>query len=71
MALANEIRIGEQTRTGKAGFVRSLQDAIARRKVYRETVRELRQLSNRDLNDLGISASMITRVANEAAYGTK
>ncbi|KAB1074263.1 DUF1127 domain-containing protein [Methylobacterium planeticum] len=30
---------------------------------YRETVQELSRLSNRDLNDLGISRSEIRRIA--------
>ncbi|TMV89735.1 DUF1127 domain-containing protein [Thioclava sp. BHET1] len=44
-------------------------EAFARRKVYRQTLGELRSLSARELDDLGLHASMITRVAYEAAYG--
>ena len=36
---------------------------------YRRTYDELSRLSNRELNDLGLHSSMITRVAYEAAYG--
>ena len=39
------------------------------RGVFKQTLSELRQLSNRDLADLGIHRAMITRVAHEAAYG--
>lgn len=36
---------------------------------YRRTVRELSELSNRELQDLGFSRSEIRRVAKEAVYG--
>lgn len=36
-------------------------------RTYRETVGELSRLSNRDLNDLGISRADITFVARRAA----
>jgi uncharacterized protein YjiS (DUF1127 family) len=54
---------------GIAGMVARLKDAIARRKVFVQTKRELDALSTRELADLGISRSMITRLAQEAAYG--
>ena len=38
-------------------------------RVYRKTVNELSALSDRDLNDLGLSRSMIRGIALEAAYG--
>ncbi|MWD27248.1 DUF1127 domain-containing protein [Aquicoccus sp. SCR17] len=38
-----------------------------RRRVFRRTVRELNSLSNRELADLGIHRSMITRLALEAS----
>lgn len=52
-----------------AQAVKSAKIALHRRRVYSQTVAELRGLSNRDLADLGISRSMITRIALEAAYG--
>jgi uncharacterized protein YjiS (DUF1127 family) len=48
---------------------RTFQDYRARRAVYRQTVNELRTLSDRDLADLGLHASMIQQVAREAAFG--
>lgn len=64
------------TRSASFGFadrairlVRSLREAAERRRVYTRTIRELRGLSARELADLGIHRSMITRVAREAAYG--
>ena len=52
-----------------AGMVASIREARRRRAVYNQTLRELRALSNRELADLGLERSMITRVALEAAYG--
>jgi uncharacterized protein YjiS (DUF1127 family) len=52
-----------------ATVVKSLRTALERRRVYKQTVRELRALSSRELADLGLHPSMITRVALEAAYG--
>lgn len=64
------------TRSASFGFadrairlVRSLREAAEQRRVYTRTIRELRGLSARELADLGIHRSMITRVAREAAYG--
>lgn len=44
-------------------------EARQRNRVFRHTLKELNALTNRELADLGISRSMITRVAQEAAYG--
>ncbi|ETD84088.1 DUF1127 domain-containing protein [Rhodobacter capsulatus] len=66
MALVSDIRT---TETGFSNFLTSIREALARRKVYRQTLAELRSLSNRELNDLGMHRSMLTRIALEAAYG--
>ncbi len=65
-----------QNANAKAGLrgrllsaIQQIQESRARRAVYRQTLRELNALTTRDLNDLGISRSMITRLAREAAYG--
>ncbi|SDE35451.1 protein of unknown function [Paracoccus isoporae] len=55
--------------TGLMGMIVRLQEARARRAVYRQTVAELNSLSSRELDDLGIHRSMITRIAHEAAWG--
>ena len=44
-------------------------EAAARRRVYAQTMAELNMLTDRELNDLGIARSMISRVARDAAYG--
>ena len=66
MALVGDIR---STDTGFGQFVASLREGLARRKVYRQTLAELRSLSERELSDLGMHRSMLTRIALEAAYG--
>ena len=45
-----------------------LKDAIARRRVFNQTLYELSHLSDRDLSDLGLSRANIADVAREAAY---
>lgn len=70
MALVNEVHSVE------TGFFRRLSNALAnyremrqRNRVFRQTRRELNALTERELADLGIARSMITRIAREAAYG--
>ena len=70
MAYANDtLALGgsliERIRTFRA----SLADRAARYKLYRRTLDELAQLSDRDLSDLGLARSDVARVAEEAAYG--
>ena len=52
-----------------AAIVKSVKDAVQRRRVYNQTARELNGLSERELSDLGIHRSLITAIATEAAYG--
>ncbi|MAC77544.1 MAG: hypothetical protein CML66_05715 [Rhodobacteraceae bacterium] len=56
-------------------LLRNLMDRFvarrARNKVYRETLAELRSLSDRDLSDLGLARSNISSVAWEAANGAR
>ncbi|QRZ13475.1 DUF1127 domain-containing protein [Paracoccus methylovorus] len=54
-----------------AKFVANARDYMARRAVYRQTLRELADLSTRELDDLGLNRSNIRSVAYEAAWGTK
>lgn len=56
------------TRRGP-GIVARLRAEVRARLVYARTLRELRALSARELADLGIPRSMITRLAAEAAWG--
>ncbi|MFO1173677.1 MAG: DUF1127 domain-containing protein [Paracoccaceae bacterium] len=49
-------------------FFAYLNDNRRRYSVYRQTLRELEGLSDRDLNDLGLHRAMIEQVALDAAY---
>ena len=44
--------------------------AYAKHRVYRTTLNELRELSERELADLGMSRSMLRGIAREAAERT-
>lgn len=54
-----------------AKLIADLRDYMARRSVYRQTLRELNELTDRDLSDLGLSRSSVHSVAYEAAWGAK
>ena len=43
--------------------------AIRQRRIYERTVTELNNLTDRELNDLGISRFSIPELARESAYG--
>ncbi|PHP29417.1 DUF1127 domain-containing protein [Limimaricola cinnabarinus] len=45
----------------------TLADRVAKNKIYRSTYNELQALTDRDLADLGISRSMIKRIAIEVS----
>ena len=70
MAIVNDVQSGAHGLIGRvAGFWKNLQESRQRRRVFVQTLRELNALSTRELDDLGINRTMITRVAHEAAYG--
>ena len=50
-------------------FFGNLNESRRRYSTYRQTVRELESLSERELLDLGLHRSMIENIALEAAYG--
>ena len=61
----------ENTRGQKAqrGFFARLMENAARYRVYRTTLDELSSLSERELNDLGISRGEVRGIAYKAAFG--
>jgi len=60
--------LNNQTREGLISrAIQGLRSRIHRRRVYARTYAELSNLSTRELDDLGISRSMISRLAYEAA----
>lgn len=48
-----------------------LVETAAKRRVYRTTLNELSNLSNRELADLGFSRGQLRSIAYETAYMTK
>lgn len=70
MAYVNSTPIA---RKGFADRLIALKDsvltAIRQRRIYERTVAELNGLTDRELNDLGISRFSIPELARESAYG--
>ncbi len=48
-----------------------LRDGIRRRRLYTATLRRLRTLPQAELDEMGISRGMVSRVAFEIAYGRR
>ena len=68
MAFVSDVQnIEFKLATKFADLRKALAARRAQNKVYRQTVNELRMLSDRDLSDLGIHRSMISAIAHEAA----
>jgi uncharacterized protein YjiS (DUF1127 family) len=58
---------GTSLRAMLQSYLANLADMRARDRAYRKTYRELDQMSDRDLADIGITRFMIADVAAEAA----
>lgn len=70
MAYVNTSRVAHPGLADRlSALVVDMKKVMARRAIFKQTQRELNALSNRELADLGIGRSMITRLAQEAAYG--
>ena len=63
--LTSRFNLGERV----ASTMRILKESAERAATFRRTMRELNALSERELADLGMHRSMVTRIAHEAAYG--
>jgi uncharacterized protein YjiS (DUF1127 family) len=63
----------QSARSGLMARLAFLKDGVAtalqQRRTYARTVAELNALTDRELNDLGISRLSIPEIAHEAAYG--
>lgn len=70
MAYASHIQGTQHGVFGRVdATLKAFAEARARRRVYRQTLNELRALSGRDLADLGLSRAEIPFIAHRAAYG--
>lgn len=74
MTFVNDIQkadggLFERISTNFSAYRATRRERIAQNRVYAQTLRELRSLSNRDLADIGISQYSIEAIAHEAAYG--
>lgn len=69
MAYVQNTRAAAPATAAITGFFSSILDGFARYRVYRETMLELSNLSDRELADLGLHRSNLRSVAYEAAYG--
>jgi len=70
MAIASGIRSVETRLFDRiANIVAGLREQMVRHGMYRETLRELSNLSDRELADIGLHRSQITAIALKAAYG--
>jgi len=71
MAFATDIQAAGNNgiATRIAAFAAATSERFAAYKLYRATFTELNELSDRELNDLGLSRSAIKGIALEAAYG--
>lgn len=49
-------------------WIELLRTRMERRRVFRRTLSELRALTPRELADLGLHPTMLTRIAYQAAY---
>lgn len=69
--MAQALSYGAQTRALNAadGFIARLRKSLADHRLFRETIEELSQLSDRDLSDLGIHRTQIREIAHESVYG--
>jgi uncharacterized protein YjiS (DUF1127 family) len=53
-----------------AGLRARWTESLARRRKYKATLNELREMTDRDLADIGLHRALIQEVAREAAYGS-
>ena len=64
----SHVSLGDRIRHRLAALQQDRRARAARRRVYSRTFEELNQLSDRDLDDIGLSRTQVRDVAHEAAY---
>lgn len=53
---------------GSGGWIARIRKSMADYRLYRRTLDELENLSDRELNDLGLSRSVLGDIARQAVY---
>lgn len=72
MAYVNTTRFSQISLLSRVlAMTSSITAALRQRQTYLRTLRELNNLSDRDLADLGIHRASLADIAHESAYGTK
>ena len=72
MSLITETHLGLRTlRDYTVESYKHLQEIMKKQKQYKKTIRELENLSERELNDLGLSRAGIRQAAYEVVYKNK
>lgn len=69
MATMQETRRTNGRADRRSGLIARVVDAWKRWRLFHRTRRELHQLSDRELDEMGLSRAMISRLAAETAYG--
>jgi uncharacterized protein YjiS (DUF1127 family) len=70
MAYANTNHVSRGGLMGRLALLKDgISTAVQQRRIYARTLAELNALTDRELNDLGISRMAIPDLAHEAAYG--
>lgn len=69
MAFASDIRTGGMNFSSRLGALRNdVKTRVGQYRTYRTTLNELRSLSARELDDLGLGQADLAKVAADAAY---
>jgi len=66
--LSEHISATRSTGSGTGLSLQTLTDRVSRYMRFRKTLNELRELSDRELADLGLSRAMLPRIAQQAVY---
>jgi len=53
----------------RSGLLTAIRQALADHALYRRTLRELNELTDRELRDLGISRFSVREIARDSVYG--
>ena len=68
-SIASYLHVENRGVTRFKSILRTIEDAIEKRRIYMKTLAELETLNERELADLGMSRYDLPAVAKEAAYG--